>query len=175
LKDNFVCVSLNVKTGEGYFFVNDTIIENFTIPIYEYLIKQILYGDFFLEYTENSNSIKTNAFLVSDQISNIQVSSEYTSPDIAFSLAVANFNLNIDDIVITLPCGMRNSSDNIDLLQSICGSSMFKSNNVNILIKNLNISNDSVLNGLKDSISTNITNYIPANTNIKNIQFINFK
>lgn len=171
LKDNFVCISINVKTGEGYFFVNDTIIENFTIPIYEYLIKQILYGDFFLE----TSTTKTNAFLISDQISNIQVSSDYTSPDIAFSLAVSNFNLNIDDLIITLPCGMRNSSDNIDLLQSICGSSMSKSNNVNVLIKNLNISSDSVLTGLKDSISTNIANYLPANTNIKNIQFINFK
>lgn len=171
LKDNFACISLNTKSGEGYFFLNDKIVMIFSIPIYEYLIKQIIYGDFFFYNVSN----KTNAFLITDQISNIQISSEYTDPDIAFTLAISNFNLNVDDIVISLPCGMRNSSDNIELLQSICGSSMFRSNNVNILIKNLNISNDSVLNGLKDSINSNISNYLPANTNIKNIQFVNFK
>lgn len=171
LKNNFVCISVNVKTGVGYFFLNDSIVSNFEIPIFEYLIKQILYGDFF--WTDGINS--TNAFLVESPISNFQASSEYTDPDIAFSLAVSNFNLNIDDLVISLPCGMCNSSDNIDILNSVCGSSIFKSNNINIYLKNLNIDDSNIVQELKDSIRSNIASYLPANTQIKNIEIVNFK
>jgi hypothetical protein len=82
---------------------------------------------------------------------------------------------NIDDITITLPCGMRNGSDNIEYLQNICESSAFKSNNINILVKNLNIDNESILDGVKQSILTTIEDFIPVNSQIKDITFINYK
>jgi hypothetical protein len=171
LKNNFTCISIDTKTGDGYFFLNNVIVKKFKIPSYEFYIKQILLGDFVFKYGDE----KINVFLEKNYISNLEITPEYTDPDIAFSLDVGSSSSEINDLVITLPCGMRNSLDNIQILNSICGSSTFKSNNVNIYIKNLSISNNDILNDLKQSLKSNIEPYIPSNTNINNVEFLNFK
>jgi hypothetical protein len=55
----------------------------------------------------------------------------------------------IQDLTISLPCGMRNLTDNIKIMNSINTNLKNKSNLVDINIKNLNISSD-VTNELKN-------------------------
>jgi len=171
LKNNFICVSVDTKKNPGYFFLNDKIIDNFTIPNYQFLIKKILFGDFYFRIgNEESNLLTPNT-----KISNLNISDKYTEPSLAFTSYLLNNKTVIDPIVITLPSGMRNNCDDIDLLQSICDSSSFKSNSVNVLVKNLNISNGDILNDLDNHIRNNIKSHIPANVDINNIEFVNFK
>ncbi len=172
LKSNYILFSIDSKTGVGYFFVNDEIIYTFNLDSYQFTTKQLLYGDVFII----KNGIKTN--ILSNDILDIQdvfISDYYIEKDLAFTIPLLNGSIKIDDITITLPCGMRNSSDNIEYLQTICGASSFKSNNINIYIKNLNIGNESVLTGLKESVATLMPNILPANSQLNNIEFQNFK
>ena len=85
-------------------------------------------------------------------------------------------NLNdIQDITISLPCGMRNLTDNIDVVNSINTNLKHKSNAVDINVKNLNITNKSIQEEVKNIILSNINNSIPKSTDINEVKFINYK
>jgi hypothetical protein len=122
------------------------------------------------------DSIKTNLLSPTiTQLDNVFISDYYIEKDLAFTIPLLNGSIKIDDLTITLPCGMRNSSDIVESLQSVCGAAAFKSNNVNLYIKNLNIENESVLKGIKDSITSNVPSILPANNQINTIEFKNYK
>jgi len=82
---------------------------------------------------------------------------------------------NIQDITISLPCGQRNLTDNIQLVNSINTNLKHKSNAVDINIKNLNITDSSIRDEVKNTLLTNIKNTIPKTTNINEVKFINYK
>jgi hypothetical protein len=130
-------------------------------------VKQLVYGDFFLY----SNGTITNVL----ETQNAYIIPNHTPKDSIFDIPIMFRNLKIDDLHITLPCGMKNGSDNIEYLQTACGSSAYKSNNINIHVKNLNIDNENILNGVEESIVNSIRQFIPTNSKINNIVFQNFK
>jgi len=169
LKDNFICVSLNTKTGRGHIFLNDLIIKSFAFDIYQFTNKQVLFGDFFIY----EGSQKTNLFTTHPKFNHVYINDTFIDDNLIFTLPILNGNMKIDDLTISLPCGMRNSSDNINLLNSACGSSSYKTNSINLHIKNLNISDGSVVEGIKTHINDNIT--LPVNTTINTIQTDNYK
>lgn len=172
LKENFVCVSVDAITGIGYFFLNSEIVTEFTLPIYQYVKKQLLYGDLFVF----KGVTKTNILVyIDNDIYTPFISDNFTDPELSFTLPILNGKLKIDKLIITLPCGMRNSIDNIEYFQSVCGSSAFKSNNLNVIIKNLNISNENILKGIKDSITTSLESVLPINNTINQVKFDNYK
>lgn len=170
-KENFLSISVDSIAGVGYFCVNNNIILSFTIPQYQYTIKRLLYGDFFVVV----DGVKHNVLAYGDVVYDPIVTATYTPPEFSFTLPLISGKSKIEDIYITLPCGMRNGSDNIAYLQQLCNASAFKSNNINILVKNLNIDNQSVLQGVEDTIISSIRDFIPANSKVNNITFINFK
>ena len=86
----------------------------------------------------------------------------------------SNLN-NIQDITISLPCGQRNLTDNIQLVNSINTNLKHKSNEVDINVKNLNITDSNIRDEVKNIILTNIKNSIPKTTNINDIKFIDYK
>ena len=90
--------------------------------------------------------------------------------------AVLTQNLNdIQDITISLPCGMRNLSDTITTVNSIGTNLKHRSNLVDINIKNLNIQDASITEEVKTMILNNITSSLPETTNINEVNFINYK
>jgi hypothetical protein len=171
LKDNFVCVSIDTKSGIGYFYLNNTVISTFQLPEYQFLNKQLLYGDFFQLIGDSKLDLLSGLTI----FNNIFITDYFVESDLVFSISILNGSNTVDTINITLPCGMRNSIDDIDLLQTVCGNSAFKSNNINIHVKNLNISNTNVLDGLKEFIKNSIKTSLPASTIINNIEFQNYK
>lgn len=171
IKENFISVSVDSLAGKGYVFLNNDVILSFSIPKFQFTIKQLLYGDFFF----SQGSYKENILNYEGLVYNPYITETYIDPDLSFILPLVLNDRNIDDIYITLPCGMRNSSDNIAYLQNICESSAFKSNNINIIVKNLNITNDNILNGVRESILTTIEDFVPLNSKVNNITFENYK
>jgi len=109
------------------------------------------------------------------QFQTIQILDTFTPKNVAFTTSLFNGKTSIDDIQISLPCGMRNNFDNIGLLQTICGNDAHRSNRVNIKVKNLNVLNSTVVSELSSTITRNIKRFIPATTIINDIEFINFK
>ena len=90
--------------------------------------------------------------------------------------AVLTQNLNnIQDITISLPCGMRNLTDTINTVNSIGTNLKHRSNVVDINVKNLNIQDSSITEEVKTMILNNITSSLPETTNINDVKFINYK
>lgn len=143
------------------------------IGAYNFLNQSLLYGDFRINVKDTSGK-DTNLLLFDGYVRDFQIFNELLDPNLTFILPVLNGDIKIDTIYITLPCGQRNSIDNIDLLQHICASSSFKSNNINIFLKNLNIDSEDVVQSIKNTIISNIDSQIPVNTSIKEIKTENY-
>lgn len=170
-KENFFCFSFDTTIGKGYFFLNNKILLTFTVAEYQYTGKNLIYGDVYIKIAEDKINLLENTQYVYKPT----ISDKYTPEDLAFVISIVRSNSKIDPLYITLPQGMRNGFDNIEYLQTICESSSFKSNNINIIIKNTNIDNQNVLNGIKESILNSIKGYLPSNSKINNITFSNYK
>ena len=87
------------------------------------------------------------------------------------------FGTNIDSIQnlsISLPCGMRNLTDKINVVNSINTNLKNKSNIIDINIKNLKVSGD-VEQEVKDIMLSNIKNALPKTAVINDINFIDYK
>jgi hypothetical protein len=173
LDTNFISIGINTKTDQCYFIVNNHIELLFNLPQYQLYIKHLLYGDFFIYYNNNHKIRLTDSAY--SKIYNVIVSDSYIPVELITVIFLLYYNTIPRDIHITLPCGMRNSNDTIELLNSVCGSSTFKSDFIDIDINNLNISDKNVLDGLSHMIKDNIYQVLPANTNINSINYKNYK
>lgn len=170
-KRNFITISVNTKIGNGYVMLNNVIILTFSMPQYQIYIKRLLYGDFFMYIDGDKHNLLYDNI---PNITNVFVNDFYVTPESSFVASILGGE-EIDDLYITLPCGMRNSSDEIEYLNSVCSASVFKSNNINIKIKNVDITNSTILGGLSSSIVNNLTQTLPPNININKIDFENFR
>ena len=172
LKENFICVSLDAFKGSGYFYFNNDIVSSFSLPLGQFYKKMILYGDFFLLHGNSKSNILNHG---NPAINNVFLVDIYIDPSMVFILPIIDGRMRVDDIYISLPCGMKNSVDEVDFLQTICGSATFKSNDFNIKIKNLSITNPDVIKGIKDSITTSLKSVIPITSQINSIDIENYK
>ena len=180
---NNIFISFDAILGECKLYLNSVEVFNFEINAYQMYTKRLLFGDIFVYYTDTDNvqqNIEILRNAISDQKDRIAIDNLYLSlqpltsnQQLAF-LFSSNLN-DIQDITISLPCGMRNLTDNIDLVNSINTNLKHKSNVVDINIKNLNIANKSIQEEVKNVLLTNIGNSIPKSTNINEVQFINYK
>ena len=87
---------------------------------------------------------------------------------LAFITPILDGESVIDPITVTLPCGMRNSTDTVEYLQSVCNNQAYKSNFVNIFIKNVELE-DSDMEGLRTRITSEIVDRSPLTTEINNL------
>lgn len=164
LKLNFISVSVNTVKGVGYFFLNQTLLQLFTFEKKQYYKKYILFSDFVIndiDVLSDSHTLKK-----------FRVDNIYTEPELSFLQPIIDKVAVINDITITLPCGMRNSSDNLKYLQVVCSNNAFKSNKYNIIMKNIDVKDD-IKDSLENFISTTLQT--PATSNINTITFETFK
>jgi hypothetical protein len=155
---NFICFSIDVITGQLYFFLNTQIVSYYTFDKNQFFGKRLVFGDFVL----NDMDIFTQKIL-----SDIRITTEYTSENLAFITPILDGESVIDPITVTLPCGMRNSTDTVEYLQSVCNNQAYKSNFVNIFIKNVELE-DSDMEGLRTRITSEIVDRSPLTTEINN-------
>lgn len=156
-KRNFAAVSINSKTGAGYFCMNGAIIKTFNFPQYQFFNKRIIFGDF--DYDKNST------------IEEFKIYENYTEPEFSVILPILEGKEKIDDLTITLPCGFRNGEDSVELLQSVCSNQTFKSNKINLNIKNLNIEENDK-KGVEKFIKEVIKKEAPITSELNKINFV---
>jgi hypothetical protein len=156
---NFVCFSIDVITGELYFFLNTQIIGYYTFDKNQFFGKRLVFGDFVLN---NMDIFSQNI------LSKIGITTEYTSENLAFITPMLDGESIIDPITITLPYGMRNSTDTVEYLQSVCSNQAYKSNFVNIFIKNVELEYTD-MEGLRTQITSEIVVRSSPTTEINNL------
>jgi hypothetical protein len=154
LKENFVGVAVDATNGVGYFFLNNNIVSIFNFSSYQYLNKQIIFGD----------------FVKNLKIKNLNIYREYFEPELMAIQPILNGKKIIDKIFVTLPCGMRNSSDNVEYLQSICTNQSYKSNNFNVIVSDINFGED-IKREINQIIERDINKITPINTQINKIYY----
>jgi len=159
---NFICVSIDSIVGQLYFFLNNQIIGFYSFDKNEFYGKRLVFGDFVL----NDVDIFTQNTLLK-----IGITSEYTSENLAFITPILDGESTIDQISITLPCGMRNSTDTVEYLQSVCNNQTYKSNFVNVFIKNIELQ-DSDMDGLRNRITSDIVDRSPLTTEINTLTIL---
>jgi hypothetical protein len=128
--------------------------------------KTLLYGKLYYNDRDifEENSITSDIF----------ISDEKIDENLAFILPFVQQKETVDPIIITLPCGMRNSIDDISYIQRICNNNTNKSNYVNISIDNLGISNPDTLKDLENVMLDKVKRHIPATSTINTIKFTNY-
>lgn len=165
-KLNFICFSYDALTGKGFFFLNNDKILDIKTQVGQFSNKTLLYGKLYYNNEDifNVNSITSDIF----------VSNQKIEENLAFILPFIQNKQTVDDITITLPCGMRNSLDDISYLNQICNNNANKSNYINISINNLGISNENTLESLKRTVLDKVKRHVPATTTINTIKFNNY-
>ena len=155
LKINTLAVAIDSINGRGYFNLNGTSIKEFTFDKSQFFGKKILFGD----------------FVGNDNVQNFKIYTRYVDFDESLILPYINGLQSIDTLVITIPSGQRNSEDEIELLQSVCNNQTFKSNHVDILVKNINLP-DNIKNELKKIVTETCKSFSPLTSEVNNIEFI---
>jgi hypothetical protein len=169
-RENFFAISVDALNGVGYFILNNDIF-NFKLPLAQFYKKRLLYGDIFLKIgsdEQNILNIKTKS------INTVIISDNYVFPLSMKLKPIVDSKSVIDNIRITLPCGARNGEDNIDQL-AITESNAFKSNNVNLHIKNIDIENEQILENLDKELEKRFEDFFPMNTKVINIKRNTYK
>jgi hypothetical protein len=173
LKENFVFVSIDSVNGRGYFYLNNIIVKSFKFPLAQYVGKRILFGDFFY-YSLETPLDKTNLILSqSDNVVDTILLKDYVQEDIVFYLQLLREKIDIDNIQISLPCGMVNGTDNVTILNTVCP--IFKSNSYDLDVKNLGIEDENILNDVESSISRRSKEITPVSSSLNKIKFSLYK
>jgi hypothetical protein len=78
--------------------------------------------------------------------------------------------IKMNDLVVSLPCGQRNELDNIErqFKLDIGGN---KSNKINIIVKNSQITNSNIKEKMRTIIQDKLKKVLPVTTTINNIEF----
>ena len=173
---NSIFLSFDAIRGTCKLYVNSEVVFSFDIKSYQMLNKMILFGVIEIitpgGVTEKilKPDLEDNIFLDDIYLTLVPLNAE----EEITAVLTQNLN-NIQDITISLPCGMRNLTDTITTVNSIGTNLKHRSNVVDINIKNLNIQDESITDEVKTMILNNITSALPETTNINDVNFINYK
>jgi hypothetical protein len=123
----------------------------------------------------NFDSIQENDIVIIEKTYHNRLSvptdSEWVS---ALSDNEINFHvyrgIDMQDLIVSLPCDQRNELDGIER-QFKLDTTGNKSNKINLIIKNSQITNSALQNRLKDIISEKLKKVLPITTTINNIEF----
>jgi hypothetical protein len=159
--DNNVILHVDSTRGKIKFYINGkAVYDNTFLPLYY----KLLYGDFY------AGEQKITEFV--DYLDDVFLSISPLSPDDIEILSIKDTFNYAEEFNITLPCGMRNDTDSVSLINSFTTNQKSKSNTVNVNISNLNITDDDIINGIKNIIQQNATELVSINTNINQINII---
>jgi len=182
---NNIFISFNAVLGVCKLYLNSNVIFTFTLNAFQMFTKRLLFGDIFIikevkNAEEEVEEIKREILLNEAKTDKIAINNLYLSlaplEEDEELAVVFSTNMNrIQDISVSLPCGMRNLTDTIKTVNSINTNLKNKSNVVDINVKNLNIKEASITEEVKNILMTNILNSLPKTTNINNINFLDYK
>lgn len=172
---NSTLFTFDARTGDGILFLNNDLKYSFNVGALKYTGKRILFGDIFFQ----SDTVNQNILIYNEQetklINDIYLVFESYSSDILYGISLNYTNQTMPDLIISIPCGMRNKTDTIQFLNSICNNTRSKTSRININIKNLHISSDTLQEEIKNNVLANIMDVLPVNTAINSVNFVDYK
>ena len=172
--DNDLVIAFNNQIGKGNIYLNSVKIFTFRTNSFKYSNKQILFGNIKVESSEFEGDILRASLTNLDTLTNIFLSLKPLSEEDELLTVFSRAITKIDDLVVSLPSGMRNYTDNIEVLNTLATNLKSKSNVVDININNLNITDLDILKDVKNNLITIISKDLPATTVINKLNFKNY-
>jgi hypothetical protein len=159
--DSNVVVHVDNKVGKILMYINGIRVKTeYVSPL---LYSTLVYGIFDIEGEPlfSSQNYITDGFLSTEPLSEDEV-----------SLLIARLNTGNTDLVISLPCGMRNFTDTINQINSLSTNLKSKSTAIDILISDLNIEDEEIINTIKNSVSRAAEELLPVNVDVNTIEVL---
>lgn len=165
--------------GNITLFVDGIKYSNLQVPPGKYKYQTIFHDEFFLGTPGFFNGIDLATYLKQPgqyYVKNAQVRN-FLFYDKVLSdteiYAINMFGRAIDDLVLAIPAGQRNNTEEIERLFKFSQTS--SSNLVDVYIKNLKIENSEFRQNIINDILSQTKTLLPAGVYINNIKFIDFK
>ena len=173
-------IALRVDAVGGFIcvFIDGKEIERQPIPPGQYIFQNVTYeslgvgATYFYNNVPLFKQLKQNNFYFIDncKIKQFKIYDKaLTDNEIRFHTYMGS---PVQDLIVNFPCDQRNDLDQIDR-QFTLNVSGHKSNNVNIIIKNSNITNPTLQTYVKDAVVEKLKKVLPATTKIADITFQN--
>jgi hypothetical protein len=158
-KNSVVC-HVDNNIGEVKVFLNEDNVINEVIEPLTYNV--IVYGDFVV----NDQPLKESSNYLSDVFLSL---APLTSEEL--ELLVTKYNTIYNTYSISLPCGMRNRTDNVKHINILESSNFSKSNTFDVFLNGLEVSN-SDRDELIQTIKAELVDVMPLNATINTIEIL---
>jgi len=161
--------------GNSTLYVNGALHENITSPPGKYQIQDIFNDELYIGSSGFQSGLDLSTYLkqpgyyyIKDLLlKNFTVFDKAVDTNTVYALYIQD--KQIDDITLSLPCSQRNNKTQIERFFKLGRHNSSK--NIDIVVKNLNITDETVRSQIKTSILNDSKDILPAGIKVNNILF----
>ena len=166
---------LDTVQGNSTLYINAELYDNQNFAPGKYMIQDIFSDEFFIGSTGFQSNMDLSTYLKQPgyyytkdlTIRNPYVYNEAISTELVYALYL--LEKRIDDLVLSIPAGQRTSKTEIQQFFKFNRNN--SSNTIDIVVKNLNITDQPIREQIKASILAEAGNFIPTGVTINDIVF----
>lgn len=167
--------SFNSNTGVAALFVDGILQDSDVVNPYKYNIQDIFSSELFVGSSGFTNGLDLSTYLKQPgyyytrnlRLKNFYVYNTAASTSLVYALTL--INTNIDELVLSIPSGQRNNKTTIDRFYKFGRPN--SSNKIDIVVNNLEITDEETLSQIKISILDEAEDFLPAGVHINSIKF----
>jgi hypothetical protein len=152
---------------------------NMTLQPGKYKIQEIFTDDFFVGETGFLNGVSLSTYVNIPGlyfVKNMEMNN-FLLYDRALTdteiIALSLFKRPIDSVVLSIPSGQRSNLEEVERMFKY--GSISSSKQINVYVKNLNITNEAFVENIKASVLERVRESLPVNVEVKDIIFENYK
>jgi hypothetical protein len=176
---NNICVMYDDKEGEYSIYINYNKLFSQVVDKSKYTFNVLLNNSFYIGTLGFYNNItlaqfvKIPGFLYGGdfKVKNLRYFNSKLTTEQIQGLFLQN--AGVSHTYITLPCGQRNNNETIKTLFKFT-QPYIKSNSINVLVKNTNITTQTLQREISGNIVNNLQDTLPGDVTINSVKFINY-
>ena len=169
---------LDTKQGNSTLYINGELYENQTFSPGKYLIQDVYSDEFFIGTAGFQSNLDLSTYLRQTgyyytkdlTVKNPFIYNRAIDTELVYALYL--FEKKIDDIVLSIPAGQRTSKTEIQ--QFFKFNRTNSSNHIDIVVRNLNITDVAVRDQIKTSILAEANSFAPVGVKINDVKFIDY-
>ena len=169
---------LDTKQGNSTLYINGELYDNQTFAPGKYLIQDIYNDEFFIGTAGFQSDLDLSTYLKQPgyyytkdlDIKNPFIYNRAIDTELVYALYL--FEKKIDDIVLSIPAGQRTSKTEIQ--QFFKFNRTNSSNHIDVVVRNLNITDVVVRDQIKTSILAEAKSFAPVGVTINEVRFLDY-
>lgn len=161
--------------GNTTLYINGKLYENMSLPAGKYQIQNIFNDELYIGTTGFQSGLDLSTYLkqpgyyyINDlELKNINIFDKAVDTNTIYALYLQG--KQIDDLVLSIPYSQRNNKTQIDRFFKL--GRYNSSKNIDIVVKNLNLTNDDIKSQIRTNILNESKDILPVGVKINDIQF----